>query len=142
MAERQTGWDVIEEVGGRARMEALMRAFYDRLFDDLMIGFFFAMSDKEALIASQIDYVHAHLGSRQGRYQGPPIRQAHQKMPILVGHFDRRHQILIEVLEEFEVPEHVREAWLGLDRAMRDLVIRQGDQARQEMGYEVFRPEE
>lgn len=135
-------WDVIEEVGGETRMQELMRAFYDRIFDDMMIGFFFAASDKEALIASQIDYVHAHLGSRLGRYQGPPIRQAHQKMPILVGHFDRRHQILKDVLAEFDVPEHVREAWLGLDRAMRDLVIRQGDQAREDMGYEVFRPKE
>ncbi|RDV37335.1 hypothetical protein DV096_15280 [Bradymonadaceae bacterium TMQ3] len=142
MATKSATWDVIEEVGGRARMETLMRTFYDRLFDDLMIGFFFATSDKEALIASQIAYVHAHIGSRKGSYQGPPIRQAHQKMPILVGHFDRRHQILIDVLEIFEVPGHVREAWLGLDWAMRDLVIRQGDQARQDMGYEVFRPRE
>ncbi|WP_158542731.1 group I truncated hemoglobin [Lujinxingia litoralis] len=136
-----TPWDVIEEVGGAERMEAMMRAFYDRLFDDLMIGFFFMKSDKEALIASQIAFVHAHLGSRQGDYAGPPIRRAHQQMPILVGHFDRRHQILREVLDAFSVPEHVKEAWLGLDRAMRDMVIRQGDQAREELGYAKFRPD-
>ena len=126
-------WDIIEEVGGGAAMESLMREFYDRLFDDMIIGFLFDHSDKEALIASQIDYIHAHLGSRQGRYEGPSIREAHRDLPILVGQFDRRHQILGEVLQEFEVPERVRQAWLNLDQAMREMVINQGAQRRDEI---------
>ena len=126
-------WDIIEEVGGQEAMQALMRRFYDRLFDDIIIGFFFENSDKEALIASQIAYVHAHLGGRQGSYEGPSIRKAHQDLPILVGHFDRRHKILGEVLEEFEVPDRVRDAWLELDQAMREMVINQGAQRRDEM---------
>lgn len=124
-------WDLIEEVGGEEAMLALMRRFYDRLFDDVMVGFFFANSDKEALVRSQIQYVHAHLGARRGDYEGPSIHSAHAELPILSGHFDRRHQILSEVLEEFEVPEHVRQAWLALDRSMRPMVLRQGKDARE-----------
>lgn len=125
-------WNVIEEVGGRERMETLMRRFYDRLFDDVIIGFFFADSDKEELVQSQIDYVHAHIGDRSGTYDGPSIRNAHADQPIMRGHFDRRHQILRETLEEFDVPDHVRQAWLGLDQSMREMVLKQGEQAREE----------
>lgn len=124
-------WDVIEEVGGKQRMQELMREFYDRLFDDVFVGFFFRDSDKEHLIRSQIDYVHANIGSRDGTYEGPSIRKAHEDLPILAGHFDRRHTILTQVLDDFDVPEHVREAWLSLDRAMRPMVLKQGKQARQ-----------
>ncbi len=125
-------WDVIEEVGGTKAMQRLMSRFYDRLFDDVMIGFFFVNSDKEALIRSQIDYVHAHLGGRHGDYSGPSIRRAHAELPILAGHFDRRHQILREVLEEFDVPERVQKAWLQLDRSMRSMVLKQGKDVRQQ----------
>ena len=126
-------WDFIEEVGGPTGAEELMRSFYDRLFEDVMVGFFFDNSDKEELIASQINYVHAYLGGRQGSYDGPSIRKAHQDLPILVGHFDRRHTILREVLEEFDVPRHAAKAWLDLDQAMRKMVINYGAQRRDEM---------
>ena len=126
-------WDVIEEVGGRAAIEEMMRHFYDRLFDDVIIGFFFADSDKEALVQSQIAYVRANLGGRHGDYQGPPIRKAHADLPILSGHFDRRHQILAETLEAFDVPQHVREAWLDLDTSMREMVLNHGAQKRDDM---------
>ncbi len=119
-------WDVIEEVGGREVMEAMMRRFYDRLFDDLFVGFLFEGHDKERLIASQMAYIHAHLGGRQGDYKGPSIRKAHEEMTIFVGHFDRRHKVLEEVLREFDVPEEVREAWLELDRSLRELVVSSG----------------
>lgn len=124
-------WNLIDELGGEERVQELMREFYDRLFDDVMVGFFFVNSDKEALIRSQIDYVHAHLGDRSGDYRGASIREAHAALPILPGHFDRRHQILKDVLQDFGAPEEVRRAWLALDRAMRPMVLKQGRQARQ-----------
>ncbi len=123
-------WNFIEELGGESAAETLMRSFYDRLFEDVMIGFFFVNSDKEALIRSQIEYVHANIGGRQGSYEGPSIRKAHRELPILSGHFDRRHQILKEVLDDFEVPEKVRDAWISLDLAMRPMVLRQGKEVR------------
>ncbi|MFU8806179.1 MAG: group I truncated hemoglobin [Bradymonadaceae bacterium] len=129
----QPTWNLAEEIGGEARLIELMTRFYDRLFEDMMIGFFFVGKDKEHLIHSQIEYVSARLGDRGGEYTGPPIRKAHVKMPILVGHFDRRHQLLKEVLEEFGVPEHVRKAWLELDLSLRDLVVRGGAEARDEI---------
>jgi hemoglobin len=131
-----TSYDLIDAVGGPEVMQELMQTFYDRLFDDLMVGFFFANSDKDALVRSQIAYVHAHLGDRSGDYQGPSIYEAHKHMPILAGHFDRRHQILQDVLAEFDVPEQVQVEWLALDRAMRPMVLRQGREFRRSKGIE------
>jgi hemoglobin len=126
MGGEQTAWNLVEEVGGMQRLEALMRDFYDRLYDDIIIGFLFQPHDKERLIRSQIDYVTAHLGDRSGTYDGATIRKAHTDVPVLPGQFDRRHLILREVLEEHDVPGYVRKAWLELDASLRDFVLNLG----------------
>ncbi len=126
-------WNLSEEVGGLERLEEMMREFYRRVFDDLMIGFLFAGSDFEQIVEAQVQYMRARLGNEKVEYTGKPIRRAHQKHPILVGHFDRRHQILKDVLEDYEVPEHVFDAWVELEQALRDLVVRTGGEARDEI---------
>ena len=40
---------------------------------------------------------------------------------------------LAETLEAFDVPQHVREAWLDLDTSMRDMVLNHGAQKRDDM---------
>ncbi|MEZ4460823.1 MAG: group 1 truncated hemoglobin [bacterium] len=122
-------WNLEAEVGGLAALESIVRALYDRMFGDILIGFFFDASDKEQLIRSQCAYLQAHLGDRSGHYEGPSIRRAHAQLAILPGHFDRRHQILREVLETHTVPAHVQDAWLGLDRSLREFVVREGKKA-------------
>lgn len=126
-------WNLIEEVGGSERLLAMMVRFYDLQFADLMIGFLFAGKDKLQLAKSQAEYVSARLGRDRLRYEGPPIRKAHLKVPILIGHFNRRLVILEQVFEEFDVPAHVREAWLALDNSLRDLVVRTGQGAREHL---------
>jgi truncated hemoglobin YjbI len=127
-------WNLIEECGGEAALKTLLRDFYDRIFDDVIIGFLFANSDKEALIESQFDYVTSVLGDRSGSYDGPTIRAAHQNLPILGGQFDRRHMLLKVVLLEYGVPEHVMDAWLELDQSLRDFVVNMGAAKRDELG--------
>lgn len=110
-----------------------MGDFYDRLFDDVLVGFLFQPHDKERLIRSQIAYVSAHLGDRSGTYEGPTIRHAHAHVPVLPGHFDRRHFLLEEVLREHDVPEHVRRAWLELDESLRRFVVHLGATRRDQL---------
>jgi truncated hemoglobin YjbI len=126
-------WNLTEDVGGCGRLREMMRDFYRRVFDDTMIGFFFDDADFDQIVDSQIEYVRARLGNEEVEYHGKPIRRAHQQHPILVGHFDRRHQILKDVLREYEVPEHVFTAWIGLELKLRELVVRTGGQARDEI---------
>ena len=130
MSRDEPTWSLTEEVGGEERLNELMEAFYDRLFADPIIGFLFQGHDQQRLVDRQIEYIRARLGNEEVDYGGTPIREAHRDLPITVGHFDRRHQILREVLEEHDVPDDVREAWLELDSALRELVVRTGGEAR------------
>ena len=126
-------WDLDSELGGSSALDALITDFYDRLYDDLMIGFFFLPHDKARLIAHQVSYVRANLGAHRTRYEGAPMRRAHAHLPILGAHFDRRHTILAEVLRDHRVSEHVIAAWLDLDERLRPLIVRTGGKARDAM---------
>jgi hemoglobin len=126
----KSSWKLADEVGGEAALLGIIRDLYDRLFADMMIGFFFQPHDKSRLIQSQYDYLTAHLGDRSGIYEGPSIRRAHETLPILSGHFDRRHQILLAVLQDQHVPAHIQKAWIEFDLSLRDLVVREGKKVR------------
>lgn len=126
-------WDLAEEVGGEERLRTLVADFYDRVFDDALIGFMFEGHDREQLVEMQVEYARARLGVADVEYTGTPIRRAHDSLPIRAGQFDRRHDLLREVLDEYDVPGHVREAWLELEQRLRDLVLQTGEEVRDEM---------
>ena len=119
-------FNLVEELGGEVAFEALITDFYDRIYDDAIIGFFFAPHEKEKLIKSQMAYLSATLGDRSGTYVGPSLSQTHRSLPILVGHFDRRHQILKDVLFEHDVQGDVYDVWIALDLSLRDSIVRMG----------------
>lgn len=124
-------WTLPEAVGGEDVLREVLRGFYDKLFEDIIVGFFFLPHDKATLIDHQYHYMCAHLGARGHHvYSGRNMRLAHQHLPILGAHFDRRHVILCEVLDAHKIPEHVREAWLGLDLSLRPFIVRTGGVAR------------
>ena len=122
-------WNLDDEVGAD-RLEAMITEFYDELFDDVIVGFLFQPHDKQELIASQLRWLRAHLGDRAGTWNGGSIRKIHQHVPILAGHFDRRHHILKLLLERWEIADHVRDEWLELDAALRPLVLNLGAMER------------
>ena len=130
--ERAPDWTLDEALAATSPLEVIVRDLYDRLFDDLMVGFLFTPHDKAQLVAHQVDYLRAHLGRRDPAhsYQGRSMREAHEHVPILPGHFDRRHELLRQVLAAHRVPEHVTQAWLHLDQSLRPLIVRQGAGAR------------
>jgi len=118
-----------DDLGGEEALRRVLRTLYDRLFDDLMVGFLFAGKDKDKLIEHQLWFTAKFLGG-PSRYEGRSIPDAHAAIPILPGHFDRRHQILKEVLEEHHVPAAVRDEWLRVDQSLRYAVIKSGEAAR------------
>ena len=116
-----------------AAMPAVMRRFYDRLFDDVMIGFFFLGKDKERLIAQQQLFMNRLMGAATP-YRGPSMPEVHRPLDIFEGQFWRRHTILSEVLAETDLSEELREAWLALDRGLLDKVVRPGPCRRGDEG--------
>jgi hemoglobin len=118
-----------EAIGGEAAVRRVLRVLYDRLFEDPMVGFLFEGKDKDRIVEQQVLFTCAFLGGPQ-RYEGKPLPQAHATLPLLPGHFDRRHFVLRQVLRDQSVPDAVRDLWLNIDEGLRSSVISAGAEAR------------
>jgi truncated hemoglobin YjbI len=106
-----------------------LRALYTRMKSDRMVGFFFDGRDVDAIVEGQVALVVAMLGG-PARYTGTPLPEAHRSLPLLSGHFDRRHTLLREVLAAKGVDENVSAAWLEADAAWRKAILAAGVDAR------------
>ena len=111
---------VFDQIGGD-KLRAVIEDFYGRIFDDTMIGFLFVGKDKQRLIDKEWEFTAAFLGA-DVTYTGKPIRAAHARSPILGGHFERRLQILKDVMASHDVDDAVRERWIGHTLALRSQV--------------------
>ena len=118
-----------EAIGGEGPVRAVLQSLYDRLFDDAMIGFLFAGKDKAHIVEQQVAFTCGFLGGPQ-TYSGLPLPRAHANIPLLPGHFDRRHRLLAQALDECGVPEDVKRVWLQIDLALRPSVLASSEAAR------------
>lgn len=110
-------------VGGLARMREVLRDFYDCLFEDMLVGFFFQGRDKELLIERQLQFTARAFGA-DVVYEGKSMPDAHAPLPpILPGHFDRRHRLLEETLRKHALPVDAIDAWLQYDKSFRRAVL-------------------
>jgi len=112
---------MFEELGGEPLLRAIIDRFVDRIFDDLMIGFFFRNADRARIKAKEYEFAAAHLGA-DVEYTGRDITEAHAAHPIMGGQFLRRKRILEEVLEEFAVPKAIRDSWMAHTDSLRSQV--------------------
>ena len=120
-------WD---DAGGEEGVRKILRRLYDKLFADVMTGFLFQGKDKETIVEHQVWFTARFLGGPPDRYTGRPMPEAHASLPLLAGHFDRRHHLLKETLEELAVPKHVADEWLRIDQQLRTAVLKSGADAR------------
>ncbi|MGA2451297.1 MAG: group 1 truncated hemoglobin [Polyangiaceae bacterium] len=119
-----------ELAGGEAGLRTVLTRLYDRAFDDPIIGFLFVGKDKARIVEGQVAFTAAFLGGPRG-YRGRPLPEAHAQLPLLPGHFDRRHRLLEEVLCDQGVHESVRRQWLDVDEGLRGSVLAACQTARQ-----------
>ncbi|HEX7671799.1 MAG TPA: group 1 truncated hemoglobin [Polyangiaceae bacterium] len=119
---------LFDQMGGEPALRAVIDRFIDRVFDDMMIGFFFRNASRERVKAKEYEFAARHLGADLP-YTGKSIRDAHAPHPIMGGQFNRRLQILRETLEEMGVPEPVRAHWLKHTEALRSQVTRDASNA-------------
>lgn len=106
-----------------------LRALYTKMLHDRMVGFFFEGRPLEPIVEGQLALVRAILGG-SGVYAGVPLPEAHRALPLLPGHFDRRHTLLAEVLAAEGIHEKVKAAWLEADAAWRKAILAAGTEAR------------
>lgn len=118
---RQT---LFAQLGGEAKLRAIVDSFIDRVFADRMIGFFFRDADRARIKEMEYQHAAAFFGAAV-EYLGRPLDQVHAKHPIMGGHFARRRQILKETLEHFQVDETIKAAWLDHTDRLRPLITAQ-----------------
>jgi hemoglobin len=121
---------LFDAIGGEAKVRAVILALYDKLFDDPMVGFLFEAKDKGRIVEQQVAFTCRFLGGPH-RYEGKPLPEAHAALPLLPGHFDRRHRLLEQVLDQQGVPDDVKRVWLRIDESLRTSVLASGEEARE-----------
>jgi truncated hemoglobin YjbI len=114
---------LFDELGGEPVLRRIVDQFVDRVFDDVMIGFFFRNASRERIKQKEYEFAARHLGA-DVEYTGRPIAEAHAAHPIMGGQFMRRLKILEDTLLEHGVPPRVREHWLRHTEKLRPLVTR------------------
>jgi truncated hemoglobin YjbI len=119
-----------EAIGGEEKVREILQSLYDKLFDDPMVGFLFEGKDKARIVAQQLAFTCRFLGGPH-TYEGKPLPVAHAGLPLLPGHFERRHLLLAQTLDEQKVPVDVKRVWLNIDQSLRPSVLASGEEARE-----------
>jgi len=113
---------LFDELGGEPTLRKIVHRFVERLFSDLMIGFFFQRANRARIEEKEYEFAAAHLGAPV-EYTGRPLEAAHRPHRIFDGQFQRRLTILRETLEEFGVSERVRDHFLAHTLSLRDRIV-------------------
>jgi hemoglobin len=118
-----------DAIGGEAGVRAVLDALYEQLFVDPIVGFLFEGKDRARIVEGQVALTCAFLGGPH-RYTGRPLPEVHAKLPLLPGHFDRRHWLLAQTLRSLNVPDSAAAEWLRIDQSLRPSVLAAGEEAR------------
>jgi hemoglobin len=110
-------------MGGEPELRAAVDDFIDRVFADIMIGFLFAHADKARIKEKEYELAAKALGADVA-YTGRALPEAHQKHPILGGHFERRMQLLRETLRDHGVLEEAARHLLAHNESMRAAITK------------------
>ena len=109
-------------IGGEAGLEKILTRFYEKMGQDVMIGFFFAGHDVRAIAAMQKSFLMRAWGVSPS-YAGKSPADAHASLPpILKGHFDRRLVLLAETLREFKLADAQIALWVSFEEKFRAAV--------------------
>jgi hemoglobin len=110
-----------ERAGGEPVVRAVVERFVDRVWDDPIIGFFFAGKDRARVKLHEYEHAATVLGGGSA-YTGRPIAPLHRALKINAGQFRRRLAILRQELERAGVPQDVIDVWLAAQRAMEQQI--------------------
>lgn len=125
-AEPRPAPSLYVRAGGAIGLRRVVESFYAAVFEDAMIGFFFASSSQARLVAREVELMSVALGAPDASYRGQDLAQVHARHQIFAGQFDRRQVLLRAALERHALPPEVADAWLAHAEGLRSLVV-QGD---------------
>ena len=109
-------------IGGESAIEAILRDFYKRMSEDVLIGYFFDNKDIKMIADKQKEFLMFAVGMSP-TYTGKIPNQAHSALPpILKGHFDRRLTLLQETLKSHGLSDKDIRTWITFENAFRNVV--------------------
>ncbi len=112
-----------QNIGGEAQLRSILELFYQKMSQDILVGFFFDGKDIRHIAHQQAAFLLRAMGATPS-YSGKSPAQAHDAIaPILEGHFDRRLRILEETLREKGLSEKDIQTWVSFESAFREAVI-------------------
>lgn len=114
-----------DRMGGESRLRIIIEEFVDRVFDDVMIGFHFRNAKRKRVKRFEYEHAAEFLGAGVV-YGGRPLREAHGEHRIMGGQFDRRTQILRDVLNQHDVDPEIRDRWIAHVESLRGEITGQG----------------
>lgn len=113
---------LVERIGGPDRLQQILHRFYQRLFSDPVVGFFFEGRDIHKIVAGQHGFLMRAFGETD-RFEGTHPGKAHLQLPpIRRGQFDRRLQVLRDVLAQEGLDPADIDAWVKVEAGMRGLI--------------------
>lgn len=115
-----------EELGGLEKLKQIVDEFVDKLVDDLMVGYLFRKSDKIRIKEKEFELLANILGAKI-KYTGNSVKEVHKTLNIKSGEFERRKQILKEILLKYNCPENVMKAIMEHTEKLRFIVIKKVD---------------
>lgn len=114
---------MFEEMGGRAAIEKVTDAFYDRVYADPWLSPFFDGIPRTHIQAQQNDFMQAAMGGRKG-YSGKTPPSAHQHMYITDEMFEARQGHLKAAFRICNTSEKMVEKWLEVEELFRGRVVK------------------
>lgn len=110
-------------LGGESRLTSILQDFYQRMSQDVLIGFFFVDRDLTSIIQKQKEFMLAAMGLKT-KYTGRSPQQAHSALPsILSGHFDRRLTLLKSTLNQQGLSDEDIRIWIRFENSFRKVIV-------------------
>ncbi len=111
------------KIGGEPKVKQILRDFYQKMSQDILIGYFFDGKNIQAIADTQLQFLLFAAGLTS-QYSGKLPTSAHLEMPpILRGHFDRRLILLQQILKENGLTEEDVETWIQFENAFRGVIV-------------------
>ncbi len=120
---------LLQELGGRDAVEAVVARFYEKVLADARLAPFFRGVSMSRLHQHNVDFFTAVLGGAD-IYRGRNMTAAHAGLDITDAHFDAVAGHLVDTLTELGVPADKRAQVIGLVAPLRAQIVNQKSRLR------------
>ncbi|MDE3270127.1 MAG: group 1 truncated hemoglobin [Pseudomonadota bacterium] len=107
---------------GKEKITQIITEFYQLAFQDPIIGHFFFRKDHDELLRGQLAFTLAMLGGEEA-YRGRDVAAIHSHLAIRPPHFNRRQQLLKDILVKHAVDAAISSRWLRMEERLRQAII-------------------